>query len=93
MIKRILKVFFLLRIVKVDNIKLFDKMESMIKEYQILIGLLVIALAIYLGLTNSYGNIVNVSAKTEMDSCMELSTEFFGDEAEARKYCISAFAN
>ena len=65
----------------------------MIKEYQILIGLLVIALAIYLGLTNSYGNIVNVNAKTEMDSCMELSTEFFGDEAEARKYCISAFAN
>ena len=81
------------RIVKVDNLKLFDKMESMIKEYQILIGLLVIALAIYLGLTTSYGNIVNVSAKTEMDSCMELSTEFFGDEAEARKYCISAFAN
>ena len=70
MIKRILKVFFLLRIVQVDNLKLFDKMESMIKEYQILIGLLVIALAIYLGLTNSYGNIVNVSAKTEMDSCM-----------------------
>ena len=51
------------------------------------------SLAIYLGLTNSYGNIVNVSAKTEMDSCMELSTEFFGDESEARKYCISAFAN
>ena len=68
-------------------------MESMIKEYQTLIGLLAIALAIYLGLTTSHGNIVNVSAKTEMDSCMELSTEFFGNETEARKYCISAFTN
>ena len=68
-------------------------MKSMIKEYQTLIGLLAIALAIYLGLTTSHGNIVNVSAKTEMDTCMELSTEFFGNETEARKYCISAFTN
>ena len=60
-------------------------MKSMIKEYQTLIGLLAIALAIYLGLTTSHGNMINVSAKIEMDSCMKLSTEFFGDESEARK--------
>ncbi len=60
----------------------------MIKDYQTLIGLLAIALAIYLGLTSQHNNIVNVSSKTELDSCMELALEFFGNEPEARKYCL-----
>jgi hypothetical protein len=57
------------------------------KEYQTLIGLLAIALAIYLGLTQHTGNIVNVSAKTELDSCMEISEEFLGDRRKALEYC------
>ena len=60
----------------------------MIKEYQTLIGLLAIALAIYLGLTTSHGNIVNVSAKSELESCVELATKFSGDEFEAQKACL-----
>jgi hypothetical protein len=59
----------------------------MIKEYQTLIGLLAIALAIYLGLTSQHNNIVNVSAKTELDSCVEVSEEFLGDRRKALEYC------
>ena len=59
-----------------------------IKEYQTLIGLLAIALAIYLGLASQHNNIVNVSAKTELDSCMEILEELSnGDRATALEYC------
>ena len=58
------------------------------KEYQTLIGLLAIALAIYLGLTQHTGNIVNVSAKTELDSCMEISEELSGDKRKALEVCL-----
>ena len=59
----------------------------MIKEHQTLIGLLAIALAIYLGLTSQPNNIVNVSAKTELDSCVEVSEELLGDRRKALEYC------
>ena len=66
----------------------------MIKEYQTLIGLLAIALSIYLGLTTSHGNIVNMSAKTDLDSCMEYTLELSNTiELEAWKLCLQAYAN
>ena len=65
----------------------FDNIELMIKEYQILIGLLAIALAIYLGLITQHNNIVNVSAKTELDSCLELTEEMTGDRRKALELC------
>lgn len=59
----------------------------MIKDYQTLIGLLAIALAIYLGLISQHNNIVNVSAKTELDSCLELKEEMTGDRQTALELC------
>jgi len=61
--------------------------ENQTRDNRTLIGLLAIALAIYLGLTSQPNNIVNVSAKTELDSCMEISEEFLGDRRKALEYC------
>ena len=61
--------------------------DTQIRDNRTLIGLLAIALAIYLGLTQQTGNIVNVSAKTELDSCVEVSEEFLGDRRKALEYC------
>ena len=60
----------------------------MIKEYQTLIGLLAIELAMYLGLISQHNNIVNVSAKTELDSCLELTEEMTGDRQRALELCM-----
>ena len=65
----------------------------MIKEYQTLIGLLAIALAIYLGLITQHNNIVNVSAKTELDSCLELTEEMTGDRRKALELCALSLEN
>ena len=62
----------------------------MIKEYQTLIGLLAIAVAVYLGLTSSYGD---EPAKTELDSCIEAGTELYGDKASAQEICILSLAS
>lgn len=66
----------------------------MIKEYQTLIGLLAIALSIYLGLTTSHGNIVNVPVKTELDSCMEYTEKYTTSKGfDAWKLCIEVQAS
>ena len=60
--------------------------DGFMKEYQTLIGLLAISLAIYLGLTTS-------SAKTELDSCFEYTLKYTSmEEKELWKLCISAYS-
>jgi hypothetical protein len=67
--------------------------DGFMKEYQTLIGLLAISLAIYLGLTTSHGNIVNVSAKTELDSCFEYTLKYTSmTEKELWTLCIAAYS-
>ena len=62
--------------------------DTQIRDNRTLIGLLAIALAIYLGLTEHTGNIVNVSAKTELDSCVEMAEQFSGDRRKALEVCL-----
>jgi hypothetical protein len=60
--------------------------DGFMKEYQTLIGLLAISLAIYLGLTTS-------SAKTELDSCFEYTLKYTSmEEKELWMLCISAYS-
>ena len=62
------------------------------KEYQTLIGLLAIALAIYLGLTQQTGNIVNM--KNELQTCMDLTLKHTNStELEAWQLCIASYGN
>ncbi|MDA7818776.1 hypothetical protein N8994_01220 [Gammaproteobacteria bacterium] len=61
--------------------------DTQIRDNRTLLGLFAIALAIYLGLTSQPNNIVNVSAKTELDSCVEISEELLGDRRKALEYC------
>ena len=63
----------------------------MIKEYQTLIGLLAIAVAVYLGLTSSQSN--DAPVKTELDSCIENGTELYGDKATAQEICILSLSS
>jgi len=64
----------------------------MIKEYQTLIGLLAIALAVFIGLTQQTGNIVNM--KSELQTCMDLTLKHTNKtEFEAWQLCVLSYAN
>ena len=61
-------------------------------EHQTLIGLLAIALAIYLGLTEHTGNIVNM--KSELQTCMDLTEKYTNKKGfEAWQLCLASYAN
>jgi len=66
--------------------------DTQIRDNRTLIGLLAIALAIYLGLTQQTGNIVNM--KSELQTCMELTEKYTNKKGfEAWQLCIASYAN
>lgn len=62
------------------------------KDYQTLVGLLAVALAIYLGLSKQNGDIVNM--KSELQTCIDITEEYTNSSGfDAWKICISAYGN
>ena len=66
--------------------------DTQIRDNRTLIGLLAIALAIYLGLTQQTGNIVNM--KSELQTCMDLTLKHTNKtEFEAWQLCVLSYGN
>ena len=61
------------------------------KDYQNLIGLLAIAVAIYLGMTDRVQ--VNTIEQTELQTCMDITTRYTNKSGfEAYQICMLAYS-